>query len=111
MKDLFVDLFLESFDHEPDEIVPDFDATDDPLHGNQEGRFFHGYYDKYCYLPFYVFSGPHILAARLRTANIDAHEDTVSELEKIVPKIQKRLPNTRIIVRGYSGFCREYIMA
>lgn len=93
------------------EIVLDFDATDDPLHGRQEGRFFHGYYRSYCYLPLYCFAGDVILWAQLRTSDRDASEGTVEALAKIVPAIRRRLPGARIVVRGDSGFCREAIMA
>ncbi len=89
----------------------DVDATDDPLHGQQEGRFFHGYYDCYCYLPLYVTCGPHVLCGRLRTANRDAADGTVQELERIVGQIRQRWPRVRVIVRGDAGFCREDLMA
>jgi len=111
IEDLFIDLFLESYIQKPKEIVLDFDATDDPLHGNQEDRFFHGYYDSYCYLPLYVFCGSYLLTARLRPSNIDASKGTVEVLQKIVPKIRERFPTTQIIVRADSGFCREKIMS
>jgi hypothetical protein len=96
---------------EATEIVLDFDASDDPLHGKQEGRFFHGYYREYCYLPLYCFAGDVILWAQLRTSDRDASDGTVDALEKIVAAIRKRLPAVRIIVRGDSGFCREPVMA
>jgi hypothetical protein len=105
----FVDLFLDSFEEEPDRIILDFDATDDPLHGHQEGRFFHGYYDHYCYLPLYVFCGKHLLCARLRRSNLDASEGTVEELARIVPQIRERWPKVSILVRADSGFAREDI--
>ena len=89
----------------------DVDATDDPLHGQQEGRFFHGYYDCYCYLPLYVTCGPRVLCGRLRTANRDAANGTVQELERIVGQIRQRWPRVRVIVRGDAGFCREDLMA
>ncbi len=92
-------------------FVLDFDATDTPLHGRQEGRFFHGYYDSYCYLPLYCFCGPVVLWAQLRTSNRDASDGTVDALEKIVVAIRRRFPRARIVVRGDSGFCRESIMA
>ncbi len=107
----FVDLFLDSYDEAPEEIILDFDATDDPLHGHQEGRFFHGYYDCYCYLPLYVFCGKHLLCARLRRSNIDASEGTVEELSRIVEQIRERWPEVSILVRGDSGFAREAIFA
>ena len=107
---LLVDIFLDSFRSAPKEIILDFDATDDPLHGNQEGRFFHGYYDSYCYLPLYVFSGAFPLAAKLRSSNIDASTGTVEFLEMMVPRIRSRFPKVRIVFRADSGFCREAIM-
>lgn len=106
----FVDIFLESHKNIPEQIILDVDATDDPLHGNQEGRFFHGYYKAYCYLPLYIFCGEHLLCARLRTANIDGAAGTVEEVQRIVDRIRPAWPDTRIIVRGDSGFCREEIM-
>jgi len=107
---LFVDVFLQAHTEAPDEIILDVDATDDPLHGNQEGRFFHGYYMNYCYLPLYIFCGEFLLCARLRPSNIDASEGTVDELERIVGQIRNAWPEVKIIVRGDSGFCREKIM-
>lgn len=111
MDNLFVDVFLESYEESPEEIILDVDATDDPLHGNQEGKFFHGYYKAYCYLPLYVFCGEHLLCARLRTANNDASAGTVAELVRIVQRIRAVWSDTRIIVRGDSGFCREALMS
>lgn len=105
-----VDIFLDSFTAPPTQIILDFDATDDPLYGHQEGRFFHGYYDSYCYLPLYVFSGSFPLAARLRPSNIDASLGTTDLLEMMVPRIKDRFPETAIILRADSGFCREPIM-
>ena len=107
---LLVDMFLDSFTSPPEQIILDFDATDDPLHGRQEGRFFHGYYDSYCYLPLYVFSGSFPLAARLRPSNIDACAGTTDVLRMMVPRIRQRFPQARIILRADSGFCREEIM-
>ncbi|HEY9219748.1 MAG TPA: IS1380 family transposase [Phenylobacterium sp.] len=108
---LLVELFLDAHTAAPAEIVLDFDATDDALHGHQEGRFFHGYYDAYCYLPLYVFCGRHLLAAKLRPANIDASAGTVEELSRIVAQIRARWPGVRIILRADSGFARDAIMA
>jgi hypothetical protein len=110
IENLLVDLFLDSFSSAPKVITLDFDATDDPLHGNQEGKFFHGYYDSYCYLPLYVFSGSFPLVAKLRPSNIDASKGTVEILKRIVPCIRDRFPKTQIIFRADSGFCREPIM-
>ena len=107
---LLVDLFLEAHAAPPAEIVLDLDATDDPLHGRQEGRFFHGYYGHYCYLPLYVTCGEHVLCARLRPADIDAAAGAVDEPARIVPQIRRRWPGTRIRVRGDAGFCREEIL-
>jgi hypothetical protein len=108
---LFVDLFLDVHAKAPAQITLDVDATDDPLHGHQEGRFFHGYYDCYCYLPLYVFCGRHLLAAKLRRSDIDAAAGTVEELARIVGQIRARWPRVRILLRGDSGFCREALMA
>lgn len=108
---LLVDLFLESFETPPREIWLDLDATDDPLHGHQEGRFFHGYYRCYCYLPLYIFCGEHLLCARLRPSNQDGAAGSVEELERIVAQIRTRWPKTRIVIRGDSGFCRDTIMS
>ncbi|HYN12793.1 MAG TPA: IS1380 family transposase [Burkholderiales bacterium] len=108
---LFVELFLEAHDRPPREIVLDLDATDDPLHGHQEGRFFHGYYDCHCYLPLYVFCGRHLLAAKLRRSNIDASAGAVEEIARIVAQIRARWPRVRIILRADSGFAREALMA
>ena len=110
MDALLVDLFLDAHEQEPEEIVLDVDATDDPLHGAQEGRFFHGYYRRYCYLPLYIFCGEHLLCARLRTADKDGAAGTLDELNPIISRIRSRWPAVRIIVRGDSGFCREAIM-
>jgi len=107
---LLVDTFLKSFEDPPEEIVLDLDATDDPLHGKQEGRFFHGYYGHYCYLPLYIFCGEHLLCARLRTADRDGADGSVRELTRIVDAIREVWPEVRIIIRGDSGFCREDLM-
>jgi len=111
IESLFIDVFLESFAIPPEEIVLDFDATDDPVRGRQEGRFFHGYYNNYCYPPLYVFRGDHLLLARLRPSNIDASKGSVEALQMIVSRVRDRWPRTRIVARGDSGFCREEIMA
>ncbi len=111
MDALLVDLFLESYKTPPQEIVLDFYASDDPLHGKQEGRFFHGYYRHYCYLPLYIFCGEQLLCARLRTAAKDGAAVTVEELESIVTRILDRWPKVRIILRGDNGFCRDEIMS
>jgi hypothetical protein len=108
---LFVDLLLEAHDRPPQQIILDLDATDDPLHGHQEGRFFHGYYDCYCYLPLYVFCGRHLLAAKLRPSNIDASAGSIEEVARIVAQIRRRWPRTRILLRADSGFAREALMA
>jgi hypothetical protein len=107
---LLVDLFLDAHDKPPSQITLDLDATDDPLHGHQEGRFFHGYYDGYCYLPLYVFCGRHVLAAKLRQADIDASAGAVEELARIVARIRARWPRVRILLRADSGFAREGLM-
>lgn len=108
---LFVDVFLAAHPQAPGKIILDLDATDDPLHGNQEGRFFHGYYGHYCYLPLYIFCGEFLLGARLRPSNIDASAGSIEELKRIVKQIRTVWPEVRIVVRGDSGFCREELMA
>jgi hypothetical protein len=108
---VFADIFLDAHGTPPEEIVLDLDATDDPLHGHQEGRFFHGYYDCYCYLPLYVFCGRHLLAAKLRRANIDAAAGAKDEVARLVAHIRRRWPKVRIVLRADSGFAREELMA
>ena len=108
---VFLDLFIQAFAKPPQQITLDLDATDDPLHGKQEGRFFHGFYGHYCYLPLYIFCGDHLLCARLRKADIDASAGAVDELARIVSHIRKAWPKVEIMVRADSGFCREVIMA
>jgi hypothetical protein len=108
---LLVEVFLAAHRAEPQEIILDLDATDDPLHGKQEGRFFHGYYGHYCYLPLYIFCGEFLLCARLRSSNIDASAGSVAELKRIVAQIRCAWSGVRIVVRGDSGFCREELMA
>lgn len=108
---VLLDVFLQAHDEAPDEVIIDLDATDDRLHGQQEARFFHGYYGHHCYLPLYIFCGEHLLCARLRPSNIDGAAGSVEELSRIVPWIRQTWPDVRIIIRGDSGFCREPIMA
>jgi hypothetical protein len=108
---LFVTVFLESYKTPPAQIVLDLDATDDPLHGHQEGRFFHGYYDCYCYMPLYVFCGRHLLAAKLRPSNIDGAAGAIPEMARIVAQIRARWPRVRIVLRADSGFARDALMA
>jgi hypothetical protein len=107
---LLGEVSLEAHATPPEEIVLDLDATDDPLYGQQEGRFFHGYYGHYCYLPLYIFCGEHLLCARLRSSNTDASAGSLEEVERIVKQIRARWPEVRIIVRADSGFCREALM-
>ena len=111
IESLFVTLFLEAHATPPRRIILDLDATDDPLHGHQEGRFFHGYYDCYCYLPLYVFCGRHLLAAKLRRSNIDASAGAKEEIERIAAQIREHWPQVRLILRADSGFAREELMA
>jgi hypothetical protein len=111
IKNLLVDLFVEAHQRPPREIILDLDATDDPVHGEQEGRFFHGYYDCYCYLPLYVFCGPHLLVSKLRRASLDAADGAVEEVARVVACIRARWPATRIVLRADSGFAREDLMA
>jgi hypothetical protein len=108
---LFVDHFLDAHARPPSRIVLDLDATDDPLHGQQEGRFFHGYYRHYCYLPLYIFCGSFLLCAQLRPSDIDASAGAVEELKRIVGQIRARWPGVAIWIRADSGFAREAIMA
>ena len=108
---LFVTLFLEAHERPAKQIILDLDATDDPLHGHQESRFFHGYYDCYCYLPLYVFCGRHLLAAKLRPSDIDASAGSADEIARIVRQIRARWPHVRIVLRADSGFAREALMA
>jgi len=107
---LLVDVFLEQRKRAPGQIVLDLDATDIPLHGHQEGRFFHGYYDNYCYLPLYVFCGRDLLLVRLRRSNIDASTGAVEAIARIVARIRRKWPRVRIILRADSGFAREALM-
>ena len=111
LETLFVDVFLDTHAKAPREIVIDLDATDDPLHGHQQGRFFHGYYDRYCYLPLYIFCGPHLLAAKLRRSNIDAAAGAKDEVARIVAHIRRRWPRVNVLLRADFGFAREELMA
>ncbi len=111
LENLFVDLFLDARGRAPKRIVLDLDATDDPLHGNQEGRFFHGYYKGYCYLPLYITCGRHLLAAKLRPANIDGAAGAREEVERIVARIRARWPGVSVLLRADSGFARDELMA
>jgi hypothetical protein len=104
-------LFLEAQAAAAKQIILDLDATDDPIHGEQEGRFFHGYYGGYCYLPLYIFCGEHLLAAKLRPADRDGSAGSIEELARIVARIRQQWPRVRIIIRADSGFCREPLMA
>ena len=110
VEDLFVELFLQANPVPPNRIVLDLDATDDPIHGHQLGRFFHGYYKNYCYLPLYIFCGDHLLCARLRPSDIDASAGSIKHLQRIVARIRQVWPDIPIVVRGDSGFCRDSIM-
>jgi hypothetical protein len=109
--ELLVNVFIESHEKVPTEIVLDMDTTDLPLHGKQEGRFFHGYYDNYCYLPLYVFCGDHVLCARMREANHDAAYGCLQEIQRIVKQIRMAWPEVKIVLRGDSGFCRNELMS
>ncbi|MBI3513576.1 MAG: IS1380 family transposase [Proteobacteria bacterium] len=108
---LLVDLFLEAHQGPPEQIILDLDATDDPLHGEQEGRFFHGYYGHYCYLPLYIFCGDHLLVAKLRPSNIDGAAGALEEVARVVAQIRERWPDTQIVLRADSGFARDGLMA
>lgn len=111
LADLFVNKFISRRRSAPEVLVVDLDATDDPLHGNQEGRFFHGYYGGYCYLPLYIFCEDELLCAKLRPSNIDASEGALEEVQRIVVRLRTAWPEVRIILRGDSGFAREEIMS
>jgi hypothetical protein len=108
---VFTEIFLQSYDKPPSSIVLDLDATDDLIHGHQLGRFFHGYYKDYCYLPLYIFCGEHLLCARLRPSDIDASAGAVKQLTRLISRIRQQWPDVHIIIRGDSGFCREIIMS
>ena len=108
---LLVDVFIESHAQPPDRIVLDLDATDIPLYGHQPERFFHGYYDDYCYLPLYIFAGDQLLCARLRPSNVDGAAGALDEVKCIVARLRAKWPKVRIVLRGDSGFCREELMA
>jgi hypothetical protein len=110
MSVVFVETFIASHKRPPKELILDFDATDDRVHGNQEGRFFHGYYDGYCFLPLYVFCGDQLLAAYLRPSNIDAALNSRAILKLLVQRFRQVWPKVRIIVRADSGFCRWKMM-
>jgi len=107
---LLVDLFLDAHRRAPGEIVLDLDNTDIPLHGMQEGRFYHGYYEEHCYLPLYVFCGRHLLLARQRRANVAGSDGAVEEMARIIAQIRRRWPRVRIILRADSGFCNDQLM-
>jgi hypothetical protein len=109
--EVLVDLYIQRQPRQPKRIVLDLEATDDPLHGHQEGRFFHGYYDQYCYLPLYIFIGEHLLCARLRRSNIDASEGALEEVERIVVRLRRVWPEAEILLRADSGFCRDEIIS
>ena len=110
IENLFVDLFIQMQQSVPKHLVLDLDATDDPLHGKQEGRFFNSYYRSYCYLPLYIFCGHRLLCAKLRSCNMDACEGTVNELQRIVTLLRRAWPKVKLTIRADSGFCRERIM-
>ena len=105
-----VQFYIQAQQRQPERIVLDLDATDDPLHGNQEGRFFHGYYGQYCYLPLYIFAGEHLLCARLRSSNIDAAAGALDEVQRIVEALRRAWPKVEIVLRADSGFCRDELM-
>ena len=105
-----MELFIQAHPQPPEEIILDLDATDDPLHGEQEERFFHGYYNGYCYLPLYIFSGRHLLLALLRPANIDASADALTHVQRIVSRLRAVWPHLKVLLRADSGFAREELM-
>lgn len=111
MADFFVDAYLRAHPEQPAEIILDLDATDDPLHGAQEGRFFHGYYGNYCYLPLYIFAGDFLLCAKLRRSNIDAAAGSLEEVQRIVKKLRAKWPQVKLLLRADSGFARDELMS
>ena len=111
MDRLMVDIFLESYSRAPSQIVLDLDSTDFAIHGRQEGRFYHGFYDQYCYLPLYIFCNNQLLCARLRQSNIDGSAGSLEEVQRIIRQIRQRWSNVRIILRADSGFCRDALMS
>jgi hypothetical protein len=111
IEDFFVDAYLDAQQKPPPEVILDLDATDDPIHGTQEGRFFHGYYGNYCYLPLYIFAGDFLLCAKLRKADIDASAGALEEVQQIVARIRARWPRTRVVLRADSGFARDALMS
>jgi hypothetical protein len=110
IENFFVDAYLDAQSKPPKEVILDLDATDDPIHGTQEGRFFHGYYGNYCYLPLYVFAGDFLLCAKLRKSDIDASAGALDEVKRIVERIRARWPKTRLVLRADSGFARDALM-
>jgi len=109
--DLLIDVLLEAHDEPPKEAIIDLDATDAKIHGKQQGRFYHGYYDEYCYLPLYIFIGDFVVCARLRRANEDGAAGSAKELDRIVKRLRKTWPETRLVVRADSGFCRDWLLS
>ena len=107
---VLVDQFLAAHPTPPQALILDFDATDDPVHGHQEGRFFHGYYDQYCFLPLYVFCGDELVVAYLRPSNIDASQHTRAILKLLVRRLRAAWPDVKLTIRGDSGFCRWRLM-
>jgi hypothetical protein len=111
INELLVAVFIESHAQRPEQVILDVETTDLPLHGKQEGRFFHGYYDCYCYLPLFIFCGDHVLCARLRESKRDASAGSLTEIQRVVLQMRAAWPETRIILRGGSGFCRNQLMS
>lgn len=111
LENFFVDAFLDAHIQPLQEVLLDLDATDDPIHGTQEGRFFHGYYGNYCYLPLYIFAGDFLLCSKLRKSDIDGSAGALEEVQRIVARIRVRWPNTRFVLRADSGFARDGLMA
>jgi hypothetical protein len=110
LADFFVDMYLDAQPKRPREIILDLDATDDLIHGTQEGRFFHGYYGNYCYLPLYIFAGDYLLCAKLRKSDIDGSAGALDEVKRIVARIRARWPKTKFVLRADSGFARDELM-
>jgi hypothetical protein len=110
IEQFFLDVFVQAQAAAPDHLLLDLDATDDPIHGRQEGRFFHGYYGNYCYLPLYIFCGQHLLCATLRTADHDASHGALEQLQRVIACLRRKWPQVRVTIRADSGFCRDEIM-
>lgn len=111
IEQFFIEMFFQQHPQAPERIVIDLDATDDQIHGHQEGRYFHGYYDHHCYLPLYMFCGHHLLSATLNTSDVEPAKGARKDLKRVIAQIHEKWPEVRTVIRGDSGFCRDEIMA